>query len=171
MGGAAHRRPGSRNPLSALYRTADGRYLSFVMLQAARYWAEVCHHVGRPDLADDPRFADAETIDAHAEEAAGLLREAIAAEPLSYWVPRLATLTGPWAPVQDTLQVGDDPQVAGNGYIATVRGRRRLGVPAGHQPGAVRRAAARAAPGARSSPSTPSRSSPTSASTGTRSWR
>ena len=92
------------------------------MLQAARYWADVCHHVGRPDLADDPRFADAESIDAHAEEAAALLREAIAAEPLSYWVPRLATLTGPWAPVQDTLQVGDDPQVAGNGYIATVRG-------------------------------------------------
>ena len=92
------------------------------MLQAARYWAEVCHHVGRPDLADDPRFADAESIEAHAEEAAGLLREAIAAEPLSYWVPRLATLTGPWAPVQDTLQVAVDPQVTGNGYIATVVG-------------------------------------------------
>lgn len=111
---------GSRNPLSSLYRTADGRYLSFVMLQAARYWADVCRHVGRPELADDPRFADAESIDAHAEEAAELLRDAIGAQPLSYWVTRLATLSGPWAPVQDTLQVGDDPQVAGNEYIATV---------------------------------------------------
>jgi crotonobetainyl-CoA:carnitine CoA-transferase CaiB-like acyl-CoA transferase len=113
---------GSANPLSALYRTADGRYLSLVMLQPTRYWAEVCHHVGRPELAHDPRFATIEGIQAHATEAAEALREAIGAQPLSYWTTRLATLSGPWAPVQDTLQVGDDPQVRGNGYLATVRG-------------------------------------------------
>ncbi len=111
---------GSANPLSALYRTADGRYLSLVMLQPTRYWADVCRHVGRPDLADDPRFATIEGIEAHADEAVAALRAAIGAQPLAYWTAKLATLSGPWAPVQDTLQVGDDPQVRSNGYLATV---------------------------------------------------
>jgi crotonobetainyl-CoA:carnitine CoA-transferase CaiB-like acyl-CoA transferase len=111
---------GSGNPLSALYRTADDRYLSLVMLQPGKYWAEVCHHIGRPDLADDPRFATAEGIGAHAEEAAALLREAIAARPLAEWSARFATLSGPWAPVQDSLQVTQDAQVRSNGYIVPV---------------------------------------------------
>ena len=111
---------GSANPLSALYRTADGHHLSLVMLQPTRYWADVCRHIDRPDLADDPRFATFEGIQAHAEEAVAALREAFAAHPLAWWTTRLAGLSGPWAPVQDTLQVGADPQVRSNGYIAGV---------------------------------------------------
>jgi crotonobetainyl-CoA:carnitine CoA-transferase CaiB-like acyl-CoA transferase len=111
---------GSANPLSALYRTADGHHLSLVMLQPTRYWADVCRHIDRRDLADDPRFATFEGIQAHAEEAVAALREAFAAHPLAWWTTRLAGLSGPWAPVQDTLQVGADPQVRSNGYIATV---------------------------------------------------
>jgi crotonobetainyl-CoA:carnitine CoA-transferase CaiB-like acyl-CoA transferase len=113
---------GSANPLSALYRTADGHHLSLVMLmlQPTRYWADVCRHIDRRDLADDPRFATFEGIQAHAEEAVAALREAFAAHPLAWWTTRLAGMSGPWAPVQDTLQVGADPQVRSNGYIATL---------------------------------------------------
>ena len=111
---------GSNNPLSGLYRTADDRYISLVMLQPAKYWAEVCHHVGRPDLADDPRFADAEAIAAHADEGNALLAEAIAAKPLAEWSAAFATLSGPWAPVQDSLQVTQDAQVRSNDYIVAV---------------------------------------------------
>jgi crotonobetainyl-CoA:carnitine CoA-transferase CaiB-like acyl-CoA transferase len=108
------------NPLSGLYATADGRYLTLVMLQPGRYWADVCRHIDRPDLAADERFATAEGIEAHSAEAVAALREAFGSQPLAYWTRRLATLSGPWAPVQDTLQVGDDAQVRGNGYLATV---------------------------------------------------
>ncbi|MGI8329380.1 CaiB/BaiF CoA transferase family protein [Actinomadura scrupuli] len=113
--------PGSHasptNPLTSLYRTADGRYLSFVMLQPAKFWADVCHHVDRPDLADDPRFATTEQIAAHTPEAVELLREALATRTLAQWTERFATLAGPWAPVQDSLQVGDDAQIRANEYI------------------------------------------------------
>jgi crotonobetainyl-CoA:carnitine CoA-transferase CaiB-like acyl-CoA transferase len=105
------------NPLSGLYRTADGRYLSFVMLQPGKFWADVCRHIGRPDLAEDPRFTPAENLAAHAGEAAKLLQEVIAARPLAEWAERFATLAGPWAPVQDTLQAGQDAQVRANEYI------------------------------------------------------
>ena len=78
----AHGSP--RNPLSGLYRTADDRYISFVMLQPGKFWADVCRHVDRPEWIDDPRFA---------------------------------TLAGPWAPVQDTLQAAADGQVRANEYV------------------------------------------------------
>ncbi|CAI7980901.1 CoA transferase [Frankia sp. Mgl5] len=107
----------SPNPLSALYRTSDGRFLSLVMLQAGRYWPDVCRHIDRPELADDPRFASAELIAANAEEAVKLLREAFAARTLAEWTERLATLSGPWAPVQDSLQVGGDAQIRANEYL------------------------------------------------------
>lgn len=45
------------NPLSDLYATADGRYLTFAMLQPAKFYADACRHIDRPDLVDDPRFA------------------------------------------------------------------------------------------------------------------
>jgi crotonobetainyl-CoA:carnitine CoA-transferase CaiB-like acyl-CoA transferase len=105
------------NPLSGLYRTADGRYLSFVMLQPGKFWADVCRHIDRPDLADDPRFTPAEHLAANAAEAAKILQEVIARRPLAEWAERFATLAGPWAPVQDTLQAGSDAQVRANEYI------------------------------------------------------
>ena len=105
------------NPLSGLYRTADGRYLSFVMLQPGKFWADVCHHIDRPELAEDPRFATAGQLGANAGEAVKLLQEVIATRTLAEWAERFATLTGPWAPVQDTLQAGSDAQVRANEYI------------------------------------------------------
>ncbi len=105
------------NPLSGLYRTADDRYLSFVMLQPGKFWADVCRHIDRPDLADDPRFTPAEHLAANAAEAAKILQEVIARRPLAEWAERFATLAGPWAPVQDTLQAGSDAQVRANEYI------------------------------------------------------
>ena len=105
------------NPLSGLYKTADGRYLSLVMLQPGRFWAEVCHVIGRPALASDPRFATAEAIAANAAAGVDLLTEAFGARPLAEWTEILGALSGPWAPVQDTLQAAADPQIRANEYI------------------------------------------------------
>jgi crotonobetainyl-CoA:carnitine CoA-transferase CaiB-like acyl-CoA transferase len=105
------------NPLTGLYRTADNRYLSLVMLQPGKFWADVCRHIDRPDLIDDPRFADAEQIAAHTMEGVGILREVFATRTLSEWSERLSTLAGPWAPVQDTLQAAGDAQVRENEYV------------------------------------------------------
>ncbi|MGW1624416.1 CaiB/BaiF CoA transferase family protein [Streptomyces sp. NPDC002172] len=105
------------NPLSGLYRTADDRYLAFVMMQPGRFWADVCRHIGRPELADDPRFATGEQLAANTEEAVKILREVIATGTLAEWSERFATLAGPWAPVQDSLQVGHDAQVRANEYV------------------------------------------------------
>jgi crotonobetainyl-CoA:carnitine CoA-transferase CaiB-like acyl-CoA transferase len=45
------------------------------------------------------------------------VQEAIATRTLAEWAERFATLAGPWAPVQDTLQADRDAQVRANEYI------------------------------------------------------
>jgi crotonobetainyl-CoA:carnitine CoA-transferase CaiB-like acyl-CoA transferase len=105
------------NPLSGLFRTADDCYLNLTMLQPVRFWADVCRHIDRPELADDPRFATPASIAENAAAGVEIVREAIAARTLAEWTERFATLSGPWAPVQTTLQAGADPQIRANGYL------------------------------------------------------
>jgi crotonobetainyl-CoA:carnitine CoA-transferase CaiB-like acyl-CoA transferase len=105
------------NPLVGLYATSDDRYISFVMMQPTKFWADVCRHVDLPDLADDPRFATVESIAANTSDAVELLTKAIATRTLAEWSERFATLAGPWAPVQDTLQAAEDAQIRANEYV------------------------------------------------------
>src|SRR6202050_3584337 len=46
------------NPLWNHYRCADGKWLTLGMLQADRYWKDLCNTLGLPELIDDPRFKD-----------------------------------------------------------------------------------------------------------------
>jgi crotonobetainyl-CoA:carnitine CoA-transferase CaiB-like acyl-CoA transferase len=105
------------NPLVGMYSTADGRYISFVMLQPTKFWADVCRHMDLDELVDDPRFATADAIAANTAVAVKILSESMARRPLVEWAERFATLSGPWAPVQDTLQVAEDAQVRANDYL------------------------------------------------------
>jgi crotonobetainyl-CoA:carnitine CoA-transferase CaiB-like acyl-CoA transferase len=89
------------NPLVGVYETKDNRYISLVMMQPTKFWADVCRHVDREDLIDDPRFATTQSIAEHTSDAVAILREVIATRTLPEWSERFATLAGPWAPVQD----------------------------------------------------------------------
>src|SRR5918994_1479997 len=107
----------SGNPLSASYTTKDGRYVMITCLQAARYWPEIAHVIGRPELATDERFADASAIKENSPAAAEALREAFAQRTADEWRDQLATFSGQWAMVQDTLEAAADEQSAANGYV------------------------------------------------------
>jgi len=105
------------NPLVGLYATADDRFISFVMMQPTKFWADVCRHMDLEDYLDDPRFATAESIAENTAAAVDILRTAMAKRTLPEWSERFATLAGPWAPVQDTLQAASDAQIRANEYI------------------------------------------------------
>ena len=104
------------------------------MMQPTKFWADVCRHVDLPELADDPRFATVESIAANTAEAVEILTKVIATRTLAEWSERFATLAGPWAPVQDTLQAADDAQIRANEYLVQRRRTRT-----GRQPRPVRR--------------------------------
>ncbi|KAA0099174.1 CaiB/BaiF CoA-transferase family protein [Mycolicibacterium sp. P1-5] len=105
------------NPLVGLYETADGRYISFVMMQPTKFWADVCRHMDITEYIDDERFSSVEQIAANTAEAVEIVGKAMATRTLSEWSTRFATLAGPWAPVQDTLQAAADAQVRANEYL------------------------------------------------------
>jgi len=105
------------NPLVGLYPTADDRYISFVMMQPTKFWADVCRHMDLEELIDDPRTSWAESIAENTAAANEILTEAMQKRTLPEWSKRFATLAGPWAPVQDTLQAAADDQIRSNEYI------------------------------------------------------
>lgn len=105
------------NPLTRTYDTSDGRVLSFTCLQAGQYWPDLCHVVGRPELATDPRFADHGSLMANSRDAIAVMNEVFASATLEEWRQRLAPFSGQWAVVQDTLEAAVDPQTLANGYL------------------------------------------------------
>ena len=80
------------NPLVGVYPTADDRYISFVMMQPTKFWADVCRHMDLEDLVDDPRFSTVESIAENTAAAVEILREAMAKRTLPEWSERFATL-------------------------------------------------------------------------------
>jgi crotonobetainyl-CoA:carnitine CoA-transferase CaiB-like acyl-CoA transferase len=108
------------NPTAGTFRTSDGRWINLTMLQPGRYFADVCRHVGLEHLLEDERFTTAEGLMANAAEAGQAVADAFARQPYAYWVEHLKSMEGPWAPVQDPLEIAADPQMEANGYILPV---------------------------------------------------
>ena len=122
--GAQPRAAGGRgpvfNPLVATYRTSDDRHIQLVFLQSDRYWGPLCDLVDRPDLRDDPRFADHQARDGHRDECSAALDEVFASRTYEEWKELLRELDAPWAPVQAVEELLADPQVLANDYLGEV---------------------------------------------------
>jgi crotonobetainyl-CoA:carnitine CoA-transferase CaiB-like acyl-CoA transferase len=108
------------NPLVGIYRARDGGSLMLTMLQGHHYWADTVRHLGRPELAEDPRFATPEAWNENAEEVRKLLVEIFETRTLEEWRDALGTMKGQWGPFQTTGQIPSDPQVVANGVIREV---------------------------------------------------
>jgi crotonobetainyl-CoA:carnitine CoA-transferase CaiB-like acyl-CoA transferase len=108
------------NPTIGNFRTSDGRFITLMMVQPGRYFADLCKHLGLEDLTRDERFCTAEGVMTHADEIGLQITHAIAQKPYAYWTERLSTLAGPWSPVQNPLEVANDPQVVANGYVVPI---------------------------------------------------
>ncbi len=107
------------NPLWNHYRCADDKWLCLGMLQPDRYWADFSRAIGRPEMADDPRFADMRTRSQNAQAAVALIDEALAAKPRDEWVRVLKQSEGDFifTVVGSVDELPDDPQVKANDYI------------------------------------------------------
>jgi crotonobetainyl-CoA:carnitine CoA-transferase CaiB-like acyl-CoA transferase len=113
--------PAVTNPIATTYRTADGRWISLMMLQADKYWADFCRIVlDRPELADDPRFTTIETRATNAPACVAILRDEFAARPVREWQERLHRQTGQWELIQTAGELADDPQTVANSYVRRV---------------------------------------------------
>ena len=112
-------RPGGReesyNPLAGLYPTKDGRQFLLMCLQPDRYWDKVCQAIEREDLINDHRFNTFEGRAENRMELFAILDEAFLSKTLDEWRPRLAGI--PSGPVQNLLEVINDPQARANDFF------------------------------------------------------
>lgn len=108
------------NPVIGNYRTSDDRFITLMMVQPGRHFADLCKHLSLERLLEDERFCSAEGLITHAEEIGRHIADAFGQKPYAHWVQHLATLAGPWSPVQNPLETATDPQNHANGYIVAV---------------------------------------------------
>jgi crotonobetainyl-CoA:carnitine CoA-transferase CaiB-like acyl-CoA transferase len=119
-GHPTERLPRSSHPSAVpvqLYRTRDGWI--FVMCMTEKFWQALLGVLGREDLADDPRFADATARRVHRDALTGVLDAEFERETTQHWLRRLQGLL-PAAPVYDLAQALDNPFAAAIGMVRTL---------------------------------------------------
>lgn len=102
-----------------LYRTSDG---GWVLLQIAgppmfKRW---CRLVGRPELFDDPRFADDDLRWKHGDVLNDIMAQWCADKTKAEITELLEAAKLPAAPLHSTQDVLDDPHVSAMGYLQRV---------------------------------------------------
>lgn len=110
-------RPRERNraPLMNCYRAADGRSFWLLLLEADRHWPKLLVALGRPELGDDERFADARARAVHAEALIATLDEEFAKFDFTELTARFDANDVWWAPINSIFDVIDDPQAQASG--------------------------------------------------------
>lgn len=110
----------SVNPFLGNYLTSDGGTINLCIVSPTGYIRDTFEHLGIPEAADDPRFADALPLIQNADAAAELIAKAFAGKPFDYWRQHLKTMKGQWAPFQSLVDLADDEQAIANDMIVEV---------------------------------------------------
>jgi len=117
---AGYRPMGNRDPRWAphnVYRCAgEDRWIALAVTDDAQ-WRGLCEAIGRPALADDPRFHDLAARKTHEDELDALLAEWIA--PLERWeaTRRLQAAGVPAFPSMSNKDLTEDPHLAERQYF------------------------------------------------------
>jgi crotonobetainyl-CoA:carnitine CoA-transferase CaiB-like acyl-CoA transferase len=139
---------GSAHPTFAPYQAftcADGAGI-YVAIITEKYWQHLCRALGRPELADDARFATNPDRVAHRAELTALFEGLFRSRPRAEWMAVLEAADVPFGPVNSVGEALSDPQVLHNQALVsfehpTAGAVRSLAVPllvAGERPQAQR---------------------------------
>lgn len=101
-----------------LFEVADGYVALFVTHDAM--WRSLCAEIGRPEWADDPRFATMAQRRANREELLGQLCPVLRAGTADDWTARLRPLGLPVGPVRTLDEALDSDLVLGRGLVASL---------------------------------------------------
>ncbi len=120
--GSGYRRSGRLvpNPLWNSYRAQDERWFELVMLQADRYWAQLCRAIDQPDWERDPRWASIGPRAKNAAELIAALDAHFATRPLDAWRAAFDRAQLIWSPIQSIAESAADPLAEQVGAIASV---------------------------------------------------
>jgi crotonobetainyl-CoA:carnitine CoA-transferase CaiB-like acyl-CoA transferase len=112
----------ARNPFMGNFRTSDGGTINLCMVSPTGLIRDTFEHMGVPEAADDPRFADVLLLIENAGAASDILVKAFAQHDFDYWRKHLKTMKGQWAPIQSFEDLLTDEQTVANDMIIEVEG-------------------------------------------------
>jgi len=144
-------RTGNRHPLSTpfgAYPAADGHVVICVL--NAPQFASLARCIGRPELADDPRYASDELRTRQEPELSALIGDWLRSQPVSDALAALQAAGVPASRIAEPAEVFASRQIRERGVLTTVRHERLGNIPALEQPvhfGGLARGHQRAAPG------------------------
>ncbi|MEE2777373.1 MAG: CoA transferase [Acidobacteriota bacterium] len=112
----------SPNALISAYVCGDGEALYLAMINDPVEWPRLVAAIGRKDLVDDPRFADAESRRANSVALVAVLDETFASAPLSRWRQALDDHEVTFGIVNRIADVATDEQMCANGLLPEIEG-------------------------------------------------
>jgi crotonobetainyl-CoA:carnitine CoA-transferase CaiB-like acyl-CoA transferase len=111
------------NPLVNCYQAGDGKWFWLLGVESQRHWPNLCRSIGREDLIDDERFADARGRRHNTRACIEILDREFAKHSRDDWTSRFDEHDVWWAPVLTPAEVVEDPQaVAAGGFIEVPAG-------------------------------------------------
>ena len=109
--GVIQQRQGNRSPRTNprnAYRTADGQWV-VISAGTQSIANRIFLAMGRPELADDPRFHDSDSRRRYADEVDGMLGDWIGQRNLADVLARFEEVEAPIAPIYSVAQIHGDP--------------------------------------------------------------
>ncbi|MEP5730448.1 MAG: CoA transferase [Sulfitobacter sp.] len=109
---------GSAHPRNAPYQAFQAADGYFGMAAGNnKLWKSVCDVVGKPEWAEQDRFANPSKRAANQQELLALLEEVFVTKPTAHWLVAFAQAGVPSSPINTYSEALEDPQVRHMGWV------------------------------------------------------
>ena len=97
---------------------ADGKIM--IAVGNDKQFVQLCHVLGRPDMAVDERFTTTSLRVQHKEILLPIVASILAQQSIGHWMPLMRKAVVPSAPIYDFKQVFEDPQIKHRELVKTI---------------------------------------------------
>lgn len=116
--GKAPERLGSQHPRNAPYQGFESADRPFTVAAGNdKLWRDTCIVIGKPELADDPRFRTQPLRAQNQDELAAILQPIFLEQPAGHWLRQFDAKGIPCAPINDFSEILNDAHVKGKDWI------------------------------------------------------
>lgn len=102
------------------YQCSDDEWLYIAVGYAQALIPKLCEAIGKPELAEDPRYDTAEKRQENQQEYYSIFRNAFRTKPISHWLKVAEELDLPIVRMNHFSDVAEDEQAWVNGYLEHV---------------------------------------------------
>lgn len=95
---------------SYIFECADGKWIALHLSSPLKFWEGLAEAIEKPDLFDDPRFADRPARIKHQDDLIALMAPIFRTRDRAAWCQRLETLGVPFSAAYDSDEALEDPQ-------------------------------------------------------------